>query len=948
MNRWWSVHTHSRRSRNDALSTIPGLVDRAAELGYPALGLTDHGTPGGYVELYTACKKRGIAAAPGMELYLASDSALGSSKYMHLTVISYTTEGWRNVTALNNLAQEHFFHRPRVDMAQIAGLAEDARLQGIAIGTGCRSGPVVKALTERGPEAARQVLYALAGWFPRVYVELMQHEFAAEGMHDREITDALVQLANETGLPYIVTSDTHYTFEADKRLHDAYKELVVHDGVEIDDRPFSGNGYWLLSEEEQGARFDKHVFDTALGNLDDLAKALKVKIPELDTFQLKIPDVTLTGRQDEALAKRSWERLEKWLEEQDASKKLVKEAGDRLQAELDIITQSGFAGYLLLTMAITDYCWAERIWFYTRGSATGSFVLFVNGVTQENPLPSAHDIRFDRFLSPDRTSPPDVDIDIEHDRRDEVVEHFAKRYPTLRVGSTTTYGMTQEEDENGETSKGSLMQKYYKLQSKLDTGINNWSDVPPSEKDILLELAELNLVQGRGTHAGGYIMAEDESVTSLMPMEWITGSKSMVTALDKGDVEKLGLPKLDLLGSRVLTALRICCDLIAGGDGRQYYADIPLEDKATLKRCAAGNTVGLFQLGGWTNRKVCQQINPKKIKDLIAVQALARPAPMKSGFTKSYMRRKDKAEAVPSMHADIEAETKETYGLAIYQEQLVGVLRRLGLDALRLTRLLKAVKASGKAHALEAEKIMQEELEPLKDLARSKGWSEQDVAWLHGCLVDYGAGYSFGKAHSVQYGMTGYRTGYLAEHEPLAYWTGMLTAYEGVKEVRPPKDFVNLKLKAQARRDGVVVLGPHVNHSQVTFTADPDNFAVREGLGSVSHMTAAAAADIITKRPYASVVDFGQRVTTAVTCAARLVYGDSPAAVGGITSHLAAAGAFRDLPAGEPMRRAKGRIRRCKECKVTYATPLEYEDHVEEVHGDEAESAPAEVQSAAE
>lgn len=953
MSRYWSLHTHSRKSKDDAMSTPTDLVNQAVLLGQPAQGLTDHGTMGGVVEHYLAAKKAGIKSLPGQELYVVPDHGMGIRSAMHLTVVAYTSTGYRNLVGLNNLAHRHWFWRNgRVDFPQLAELAESGLLEGLAIGTGCRSGPVVKALTERGPEAAEQVANALAGWFPRVYIELMDHGFTAEGMWDHEIVSQLVGVADRTGLPYIITSDTHYTLREERELHDALKTLVVHQGVDIDDRKFSGEGYWLVDEPYLQEVYAPRVLDRALDNLAELAEKASVSIPELDTFKLKIPDVTLTGREQEVLEEKAWAAFASWVEAAKPSKAVLKVAKERLTAELATVQASGFPGYLLLVIWITDLCAERGIWFYTRGSASGSFLLYLTGVTQENPLPSEHDIRFDRFLSTDRTSPPDVDLDIEHTRRDEIVAELQARYPVLQVGTTMTYGITSESEDEDGPAGGSLAQKYYSVQNQLGTGVNSWKDIPEEDKATLKELAERNLVSGRGAHPGGYIVAADEASVAFMPLETIGSSKTMVTALDKGEVEKMGLPKIDLLGSRVLTALRICCNLVCDGDNdraRAYYLDIPMEDKEVLKRCAQGNTVGLFQLGGWTNRKVCEQMGPKKVKDLIAVQALARPAPIQSGFTKSFMRRRDKVETVPVMHDDIAAETKETYGLAIYQEQLVGVLRRLGLDSERLTRLLKAVKASGKAHALEAAKVMESELAPLQELARKRGWSEDDVAWLTGCLRDYGAGYSFGKAHSVQYGVTGYRTGWLATHESLAYWTGMLTAYEGVKEIRPPKEPVNLKFKRQARADGVRVLPAHVNSSGLTWTPDPEAYAVREGLTAVPHVGEPAAAELIAKRPFESLVDLARKVTSKVTCAGPLLYGTPPEECGGHITALHKAGALDGIPVGEPMRRARQRLKKCPECKVpTFPTPLDLEDHADAEHpGWEERAAAAKAEKAA-
>lgn len=968
MSRFWSVHTHSRRSARDAMPGIKDLVAGAVELGYPALALTDHGDMGGVVELYLEGKKAGLPVAPGTELYVTTDAATGDRKSMHLTVIALTGRGYLNLVGLNNLAHRSFHHRPRVDFPQLAALAEQGLLEGLAVGTGCRSGPVVRALTERGPAAAEQVVVALAGWFPRLYVELMDHGFAADGMWDWQITEQLVGIAERTGLPTIITSDSHYVKREDQALHDAFKTLVTW-SEDPEDGQFNGEGYWLVDEAHLEQVYAPKVLEQSLDVLSSLAADVKVTIPELDTFSLKLPDVTLKGTQQQTLEQLAWDRFEVWRKgdlliqrvqrQKKPSKAVVARAEERLAAELGTVKLSGFAGYLLFVIAITDLCWEREIWFYTRGSATGSFLLWLSGVTQECPLDSEWDIRFDRFLSPDRASPPDVDIDIEHFRRNEVVEHFGQRYPYLQVGTTTTYGITAEvEDDEDSDQKGSLAQNYYSVQRRLGTGINDWASIPPSDKATLKELADMNLVQGRGAHPGGYVFADSPDLLAFMPLSFITSSKTLVTAVDKGEVEKMGLPKIDLLGSRVLTALRICCNLIMNGaqpevpngdvwaDPREYYLSIPLDEKETMRRAAEGRTTGTFQLGGYTNRKVGIEMRPKRVKDLIAIQALARPAPMKAGFTRSFMRRRDKVETVPVHHEDIAAETADTYGLAIYQEQLVGVLRRLGIDPLRLTKLLKAVKASGKAHALEAAAIMDAEINPLLAIAEERGWAEHDKRWLTDCLRDYGAGYSFGKAHAVQYGVTGYRTLYLAQHESLAYWTGMLIAYTGVKDQKT-KEPLELRYKAAARKDGVRVLPPHVLRSELEYSPDPEHYVIREGLLSVPGVGHVPAAELVAQRPYVSVIDLCKKVSNKVTGSRDVLFMDRAAFEAWcneknpatddwkVRAHIAAlyrAGALSDMPHGEPMRRAKGRIRRCKECKHTFSTPLEYEDHVDAGH----------------
>lgn len=920
------------------MSPVLDLVERAAELGYPALGLTDHGRVAGVVDLYRGCKKAGIKPLPGIELYLTPDHGLQERSSMHLTVVAYSAKGYRNLIGLSNLAQSQFYRRPRVDFADLADFAERGLLQGLACATGCRSGPVVKALTERGEAPARQVVETLAGWFPRTYVELMDHGFKADGMWDHEITDALLSISSQTGVPIIITTDSHYVRPDEVDAHDALKTLVSWSD-DPDDRGFSGSGYWLKSEAEIDAEYDSYGLniDAALDHLRDLAEMSSVQIPELDTFTLRIPDVTLKGTQLDDLAGRAKIALTAWLDGKPAA--WVSRYHQRLEDELEVISQSGFAGYLLLVAAITDYCREHGIWFHTRGSASGSLILYLLGVTQLDPV--ARDIRFDRFLSPDRTSPPDVDLDIEHTRRDEVVDHFRQRYPILQVGTTMTFSISGRDDDDsdeiedtGKPPGGSLLVKYFAVKRKEAERDRRaymhmkWADIPPEDKAVLRNLSERNLVSGRGAHPGGYIIAADAPSVAFMPLETIGSSKTLVTSLDKDDVEAFGLPKIDLLGSKVLTALHICCDLIAGGDGRDWYDAIDEKDKPTLTRCGSGNTQGLFQLSGWTNRSVAEDIRPTKIDDIIAVQALGRPATLKSGFTKMFMARRTKAEPVPPMHNDITAETKDTYGLAIYQEQLVGVLRRLGLEPLRLTKLLKAVKASGKAHAEKAKAVMDAELNDLLAIASMRGWSEADRAWLTQCLQDYGAGYSFGKAHAWQYGLVAYRTAWLATHEPLAFWTGMLIAYTGAKNSR--KESLELLYKRAARGDGVKVLGPHVHTSGVAYTADPDTFSIREGLTSVPGVGTPCAEEILAHRPFASLVDMAQRVRHGqVTGCKKLLTGTPPGECGGQVQALYEARALDGIAPGEPIRKAKGRIRKCKTCKITYSTPLEYEDHLE-------------------
>lgn len=949
---FWSLHTHSRYSVDDALSDVGALVERAVELGYPALGLTDHGTMAGVVQLYKAGKKHALPVLPGIEMYLTPLHEARDRKAMHLTMAAYTGEGYRNLVGLNNQAQRQRFNkRGRLDMADLAAAAEDGRTAGIAIATGCRSGPVVRALTERDEIAAAQVIKALAAWFPRVYVELMDHGFTADGMWDHEIYRALVDVAKSIGLPTILTTDAHYTLAEDVTAHNALKELTTF-SQDPEDGRFHGEGYWLRGHDELDP------WQEGFEGLDELASIAKVKIPELDTFTAKIPDVTFRGEQELVLEEKVWAAWE--LIKDRFTPKQQKARVERITAELPVIHASGYDGYLLLIEWICTFMEDRGIWFHTRGSAAGSFVCYLLGITQYDPLPDAWDIRMDRFLSGDRESLADIDLDIEHTRRDEVVTALeAKGYEMRQVGTQPIYGLDFKDDESGE-EKGSLRVKYFSTLRKQGIKLDGWHAVSDEDKALLSDLASRKLIAGVGAHPGGYVIAKDAPTVACLPLVAIDSSGTTVTAFDKGEVEAMGFPKVDLLGSKALTGLRIACTLITGGEAHQvprsreeaaaaktYYRAIPLDDKAAIKRTGAGQTTGLFQLGGATNRRGLIELQPKKTIDIVAAQALMRPAPLNSGFTREYLERRAKTKPVPEMHEDIAKETHDTYGLAIYQEQVVGILRRVGLPPAQLTKILKAVKASGKQHLEVAKQTVKDEMASITTMAKERGWNDTDIAYLEGCLLDYGAGYSFGKAHSVTYGVVGYNTAYLATHKPLAYWTGQLNAYMGSKNSRGDK--IEPMLVRAARADDVRVIDAHVNHSGIGYTPDLTKNAIRKGLLSVDNIGMTCALELLAKRPFTSLVDLGQRVTGKVTCAAKLVTGMEPEEAGGAVKALFEAKALSGLPQGTPIAKVKvGRKRKCDQCDApTFRTPGELVAHSEEVHG-RAPDAPELAQATAE
>jgi DNA polymerase-3 subunit alpha len=870
---YWSLHSHSRYSAKDGMSDIKAMVARGVELGYPALGLTDHGTPAGVVQFYLACRKAGVSPLPGIELYFTIDAGLKENASMHLTIAAYTEAGYRNLVRMSTLSAQHFYRRPRLDVADLATLHEAGYTEGLVLATGCRSGPVVKSIVKGDLVAATRVTKSLASMFDRTYVEVMNHGFEAEGISDDDICSALVGIADEVGLPVIVTGDSHYVMAADQARHDAMKELLTWSPNPADGA-FHGCGYHLVDEAWLGVYLEPSVLKRGIESLNELAEIAAVRIPELDTFTLKVPDVTLGGDQDDELGGRVLAALQATFPDDEAY-------AARVYAELDVIRDVGMAGYLLLVAWICDYMVAEAIWFHARGSVAGSLVAHLLGISQVDPI--ADEIRMDRFLSGDRTLPPDIDLDIQSTRRQQVIAYVQGTYSIRQVAIYSRYSL----DEDSDDQTGSLKVEYFSTKRKYGEHPTKDAVIPKADWDMLTDLVGHQLIKNVGTNAAGFLISDNEPELAKLPLVQIGGRGSLVTAYDKYDVELAGFPKIDLLGLKMLDAMAIACGYIAPEDPIGYFNSIPDDDPEALARAGSGDTWGMFQLEGWSQRTGLEELEPAKTIDVIAAQALFRPGVSRQ-FLGTYMRRRKGQEEIPAAHPDITKELASTYGVAIFQEQVVGVLRDIGMTPVDLTRMLGAIKASGKAGLVKAKVAVAEALPSIIVLAKARGWSEEDIGWLEAALTDYGAGYSFGKGHSTVYGRFAYRTAYLAVHEPLGFWTGVLIAYTGHKNAK--KLDMEKAYNRAARSFGIKIKLPHVNASAIDYmpVIDPKDNIIRKGLVSVPGVGRTAATEIFTKRfkgdeevPYETLKELGQRlVHTKVTGAKDLALGKLPEEIG--------------------------------------------------------------------
>lgn len=873
---YWSAHTHSKFSAKDALPSVDAIVKKAESFGYPALGLTDHGNMGGAAQLYTNCKKAGIEPLPGVEAYVALNRNETRPSTMHMGFLATTEQGYRNLAGLVTQSHKNFKYKPIIDLADLAQAAEDGRLDGIAAMTGCWFGllqTMVRTPNENMDVVVTNLLSSLAGWFGSgLYVEIQNHAIYEKGQDDDLQAEFLYQIAQKQGLPIVITQDSHYVEPEHKVLHETMKRLVSWSD-ETDDAIFPGDGYHMVDDLWMKEHHVPKIYKAGMEGLADLASKAQVVIPELDSFKLKVPDTTLLGDPDDELEKLTRIALDLKFKNGKIKQATRASYDERIAEELDVVHSAGFSGYLLFAATVCEYMEKNKINYNVRGSASGSLLCWLLSITSFDPI--SWGLRFDRFLSKDRTKPPDIDIDVEHDRRGEVVDWLQEQFHVVNIGTWLTMGL---DDEDGE-QKGSLMVRW-KMNAR-KTGRDPNIRIPPNEWAKLKALSDQKAYLGYGVHAAGLLVTPDAKTAEVVPLQYVASSKTLVTSFDKDDVERLGLVKLDLLGLKTLTALRIM---------REYCGleiqDIPLNDRKVFAAMSKGDTAGMFQLEGGSARSGVRRLKPTKISDVIAAMALFRPATMESGATDDYINRRQGVTKVPLRHALISEETKETYGVLLYQEQVIGVMRRIGLESEEIEKVRKAIKASN-ADVGDARNELKKLLTRIRELAKKQDMGLDDLAWLEQALNAY-ANYGFNKAHATAYGVLAYITGYYAVHQPVAFWAGMLDAYTGAKQE-------TLYLKA-ARDAGVQIRSAHVNRSSVGYKADMDRSAIRKGLTAIKGVGEKAAEELVLHAPYSSLDDLARKVSARRVSGSRaLGQGHSPEASGGIISALHDAGALTGL-----------------------------------------------------
>ena len=832
------LHVHTEYSLLDGANPIDKLVDAAVADGHNALAITDHGNLFGAMEFYQACNKRGVKPILGCEFYIADDSRLKphnkrNNPYSHLTLMAHNAKGWENLMQLSSAGYLEGLHfRPRIDMELLA-----ERASGLTCLSGCLSGPVNKRLRVGDEAGAIQTAGNLQEIFGKdnFYLEIMRNGMALQD----KMTEGMTRLQGQMNAPLIATNDIHYLRHEDCAAQDAM--LCLNTGSRLDDPNrwrMDTDTLYFRSREEMNRIFSD--IPEALRNTQLVADQVNV---ELEIGRLRLPVFTPEdGRTPDELFR---ELCEQGFRREYPDP--TSEARERLEYEIRVITEMGFISYFLIVWDLLRHARDVGIPVGPgRGSAAGSIVAFALNITRIDPL--KYDLIFERFLNPGRISMPDIDIDFCKDRREEMIHYTRDRYGDENVCQIITFGKLKA--KNALRDMGRIMEiplpEVDKVTKKIPEGpgvkLRKSIEEEPDLKELFensdmhkkwfdLALKVEGLPRNSGIHAAGVIIA-DQPLREIVPLAKVSGN--ITTQWDMKYSEQFGLLKMDFLGLRTLSILQEAVNQVERRCGETIILDeLALDDDDTYELLRKADTEGVFQLESGGMRKLLAQIKPTQYEDIIAVLALFRPGPLGSGLHETYARRKNKEEEVSFQHPILEDILTETYGVLIYQEQIMRVAQFMGGFSLGDADSLR--KAMGKKSA---------ELMAGFEGQFLEGAAERDVPAavakeIWDMMVKF-AEYGFNKSHSAAYAMVTYQAAWMKSHYPAEFFAASFT-YEA-------NDTDKLRtLIEDARRHAVHLLPPCVNASDSRFTVI-DGETVRFGLEAIKGVGGGAAESIVNLR----------------------------------------------------------------------------------------------------
>jgi len=840
----------------DGAARIKPLVDAAVEQGMPAVAVTDHGNMFGAFDFWRTATDAGIKPIIGTEAYLTpgthrtdrtrirwgdggGDDVSGSGAYTHMTMFAATTEGMHNLFRMSSLAStEGYYFKPRMDRELLNRYSK-----GIIATTGCPSGEVQTRLRLGQYDEAKKAAAEFRDIFGKenFFAEIMDHGLGIE----RRIMADLIRLAKELDIPLVATNDLHYTHAADAKSHAAL--LCVQSGSTLDDPnrfKFDADEFYLKSAEEMRQLFRDHP--EACDNTLAIAERCDVKFDTSANYMPRFP-----VPEDET--EQSWfvKEVEKGLNERYPDG-ITEEVRKQADYEIGVISQMGFPGYFLV---VADFInWSKRNGIRVgpgRGSGAGSMAAYAMRITDLDPL--RHGLIFERFLNPDRVSMPDFDVDFDDRRRGEVIKYVTEKYGEERVAQIVTYGTIKAKQALKDSSRvlgfpfgmgdkltkampPPVMGKDIPLTGIFDKNHPRYKEAvdiravvesDPEAKTVFdTALGLENLKRQWGVHAAGVIMSSDPLI-DIIPIMKREQDGQIVTQFDYPACESLGLIKMDFLGLRNLTIINDALDNIEANRGEKLVLeDLELDDRGAYDLLSRGDTLGVFQLDGGPMRSLLRLMKPDNFEDISALIALYRPGPMGANSHTNYALRKNGLQEITPIHPELAEPLAEilstSYGLIIYQEQVMAIAQKVAGFSLGQADILR--RAMGKKKKSELDK----QFEGFAGGMQANGFSMEAVNKHWEILLPF-SDYAFNKAHSAAYGVISYWTAYLKAHYPAEYMAALLTS------VGDSKDKMALYLN-ECRRMGIKVLPPDVNESNLYFAAVGTD--IRFGMGAVRNVGA--------------------------------------------------------------------------------------------------------------
>lgn len=859
MARFVHLHVHSHYSLLDGLGKIDQILDRCEELGMDSIALTDHGNMYGAIEFYTKAKERGIKPIIGVEAYIAPGSmhskiAKVDANASHLVLLAKDFEGYQNLLKIVSAAQiDGYYYVPRIDKEFLSShskglIGMSACLKGV-ISQIARVGDIEKAEKEA---LEYQKIFGKGNF----YLELMHHP----GIEDqKKVNERIIKIAQKTKIPVVATNDVHYINKEDAEAQDVLLCIQMGKTVEDENRiSLTDSDFSIRSGAEMSNSF-KDVPEAVL-NTSKIAEKCNL---ELKLDQVILPHFALPKGKGKDEFNYLVELCEKGVLEHynfKAKKDISKEVKERLDYELSVIKKTGFASYFLIVADFVNHAKEAGIMVGPgRGSAAGSLVSYALNITEIDPF--KYDLIFERFLNPDRIEMPDIDLDFADSRRGEVIDYVCKKYGADHVAQIVTFGTMQARNAIRDTGRAlgisyGDVDKIAKL-IPFGTTIKDALNLVPELKEEyknpdykkLIDMAQRleGVVRHASTHAAGVVISK-KPLTYYAPLQKSTRDEALATTqYSMYNVAKIGLLKIDFLGLSNLTILQEAVKIIKHSVGKEIdLSEMPLDDKKTFELLARGETVGVFQLESDGMRRYIKQLQPTQFEDLIAMVALYRPGPME--WIPKYIDGKHGRTNVEYIHPKLEPILDQTYGIPVYQEQILQIARDLAGFSFSEADVLR--KAVGK----KIKKLLMEQQVKFTDGLIKNGIAKETAERIWNFIEPF-ARYGFNKAHATCYAMIAYQTAYLKANWPAEFMAALLTSDQG------NIDRVAIEV-AECSRLGIEVLPPSINESFQNFTVTPDG-NIRFGLGAVKNVGKGIINAIIEARKegkFKSLEDFLSRV----------------------------------------------------------------------------------------